>query len=68
MIDWITETPEEEGEYLVTWKGKLWTDSYMGFCEFDGKRWLMEDFDPCKKYPTEGITITAWAEAEPYKE
>ena len=45
MNDWITEEmPEEEGSYLVTWKGKLWVDSYMGFCEFDGARWLMEDF------------------------
>jgi len=69
MIDWITEEmPEEENVYLVTWKGKLWVDSYMGFCEWDGERWLMEDFEPYKKYPTENIIITAWADAEPYKE
>ena len=38
IMDWITEEmPEKEGSYLVTWKGKLWIDSYMGFCEFDGE-------------------------------
>ena len=69
MNDWITEEmPEEEGSYLVTWKGKLWVDSYMGFCEFDGERWLMEDFEPYKKYPTENIIITAWSDIEPYKD
>lgn len=68
MIDWITETPEEQDVYLVTWKGKLWIDSYMDFCEWDGERWVMEEFEPFKKYPKENIIITAWAEAEPYKE
>lgn len=68
MIDWITEEMPEEGLYLVTWKGKLWVDSYMGFCEFDGERWLMEDFAPYRKYKGENIIITAWTDAEPYKE
>ena len=69
MIDWITEEmPEEENVYLVTWRGKLWTDSYMGFCEWDGTRWLMEDFEPYNKYQTENIIITAWSDIEPYKD
>lgn len=67
QMDWITEEmPEKEGSYLVTWKGKFWVDSYMGFCEWDGTRWLMEDFEPYKKYT--GIIITAWSDIEPYKD
>jgi hypothetical protein len=40
----------------------------MGFCEWDGTRWLMEDFEPYKKYPKENIIITAWSDIEPYKD
>lgn len=68
-MEWITEeNPEEENVYLVTWRGKLWTDSYMGFCEWDGTRWLIEDFEPYKKYKGENIIITAWSDIEPYKD
>lgn len=69
-MEWITEEmPEGENEYLVTWRGKYWTDSYMGFCEWDGTRWLMEDFEPFKKYKGElDIIITAWSDIEPYKD
>ena len=49
-------------------RGKLWTDSYMGLCEWDGTRWLMEDFEPYKKYKGENIIITAWSDIEPYKD
>lgn len=68
-IDWITEeNPEEENVYLVTWRGKLWTDSYLGLCEWNGERWLLEDFEPYKKYKSENIIITAWSDIEPYKD
>ena len=69
MIDWITEeNPDEENEYLVTWKGKLWIDAYLGLCEWDGERWVLEDFEPFKKWKSENIIIMAWSDIEPYKE
>ena len=40
----------------------------MGFCEWNGERWVMEEFEPFKKWASENIIITAWSDIEPYKD
>ena len=68
-IDWITEeNPEDADAYLVSWKHPYWEQTaYIGICEWDGTRWLVEDMPQAKLYKDQ-IIITAWTEVEPYKE
>lgn len=67
MIDWITEeNPEYADSYLVTWRHPLWDrTAYIGLCEWDGERWLVEDMEQSKLYK-ETLIILAWADPEPY--
>lgn len=69
MIDWITEeNPEYADSYLVTWKHPLWDKTaYIGLCEWDGERWLVEDMEQSKLYK-ETLIILAWSDPEPYME
>ena len=67
MIDWITEeTPPDADSYLVTWRHPLWDrTAYIGLCEWDGERWLVEDMEQSKLYK-ETLIILAWSDPEPY--
>ena len=67
MIDWITEeNPEDADAYLVTWRHPLWEQTaYIGLCEWDGERWLVEDMEQSKLYK-ETLIILAWSDPEPY--
>lgn len=67
MIDWITEeNPEYADVYLVTWRHPLWEQTaYIGLCEWDGERWLIEDMEQSKLYK-ETLIILAWSDPEPY--
>ena len=69
MIDWITEeSPEDADVYLVTWRHPKWEHSaYIGLCEWDGKRWLVEYMEQSKLY-SDTLIIVAWANVEPYRE
>lgn len=66
-IDWITEeNPEDADSYLVTWRHPLWEQTaYIGLCEWDGERWLVEDMEQSKLYK-ETLIILAWSDPEPY--
>lgn len=68
MIDWITEeNPEYADVYLVTWKHPLWDKTaFIGLCEWDGERWLVEDMEQTKIYNNATLIILAWANPEPY--
>lgn len=65
---WITEeNPEVADVYLVTWRHPLWDKTaYIGLCEWDGERWLVEDMEQTKIYNGETLIILAWADPEPY--
>ena len=65
--DWITEeNPEYADAYLVTWRHPLWDrTAYIGLCEWDGERWLVEDMEQSKLYK-ETLIILAWSDPEPY--
>lgn len=67
LIDWITEeTPPDADSYLVTWRHPLWDKTaYIGLCEWDGERWLVEDMEQSKLYK-ETLIILAWSDPEPY--
>ena len=67
-IDWITEeTPPDADAYLVTWRHPLWDrTAFIGICEWDGERWLIEDMEQYKIYNNAALEILAWADPEPY--
>lgn len=66
-IEWNTEeNPEDADVYLVTWRHPLWDrTAYIGLCEWDGERWLVEDMEQSKLYK-ETLIILAWSDPEPY--
>ena len=68
-IDWITEEdPEDADAYLVTWEHSRYKgNSFIGICEWDGTRWLVEDMEQSKLY-SDPLIIKAWADIEAYKE
>ena len=67
MIDWITEeNPEVSDAYLVTWEHPKYKSRYIGICEWDGERWLVEDMEKSKLY-SDPLIIKAWADVEAYK-
>ena len=51
--DWVSvedEHPEDADVYLVTWRHPLWDrTAYIGLCEWDGERWLVEDMEQTKR-------------------
>lgn len=67
--DWVSvedEHPEDADSYLVTWRHPLWEQTaYIGLCEWDGERWLVEDMEQSKLYK-ETLIILAWSDPEPY--
>lgn len=67
-IDWITEeNPEDADAYLVTWEHPRYKGSrFIGICEWDGTRWLVEDMEQSKLY-SDPLIIKAWADVEAYK-
>jgi len=68
-IDWITEdTPSDADAYLVTWEHPRYKGSrFIGICEWNGTRWLVEDMEQSKLY-SDPLIIKAWADVEAYKE
>ena len=70
MIDWISvkdELPEDADAYLVTWGHPRYKGSrFIGICEWDGTRWLVEDMEQSKLYKDQ-LIIKAWNDPEPYR-
>ena len=68
MIDWITEeNPGDADAYLVTWEHPRYKGSrFIGICEWDGTRWLVEEMKQAKLYK-DTLIIKAWADVEPYR-
>ena len=67
-IVWNTEeNPEDADAYLVTWEHPRYKGSrFIGICEWDGERWLVEEMEQSKLY-SDPLIIKAWADPEPYK-
>ena len=67
-IDWITEeNPEDADAYLVTWEHPRYKGSrFIGICEWDGTRWIVEDMEQAKLYK-DTLIIKAWNDPEPYR-
>ena len=68
--NWISvddELPEDADAYLVTWRHPKWDKTaFIGICEWDGTRWLVEDMEQYKIYNNAELIILAWADPEPY--